>query len=851
MRNPANSESHAAKDANRRRARRVWLIGGVAVLFLAMLAALQVAGLWNIVTPDDVADTLALDALSSFVFVAFIIFAFVFLRSFLKLQRERRAGRLGSKIKTRLVRYFIAISILPMATMAIFSYLFFNRSIEKWFGSLPENVVQEARAERIEDVSEIASLIAAQLENQSSPVNEQTFERFVASGNLAALELVTPRGDVLLSRLAAANGKDDAGRNLSANAALQTARSEISSGIARGAQCESQFCFAFLPLQIQLNSGDAATARLVVVRTDPHLSRIAAGAETFQYLRSRQKRLRYKALLTVGLVTLLSLFASMWIALHLARGISTPIAALSEAAHEVARGNLHYRVKTLAEDELALLAASFNDMTMQLEENRRKIEANSQLLREKNLALVERRHYIETVLESLSNGVISLDADERITTMNAAAWQLLCAANRNAPNENDSPNGEAAMRGFANVSSVIGKRLQEVLSAEDYAVLAPVVRRAKRAGRASQQAELARRSAETEANRSQSEANATLNAVPIALTATAIGARDERASAKTDARDSLERSASKRARGVVLVIEDLTELLTAQRAAAWSEVARRMAHEIKNPLTPIQLSAERIARSFARLTHGSAREIEKSNGVETSSRNGSRASDIENVERIINECAATITREVAALQAMVDEFARFARLPAPKFEQADVNEIVRQSLALYEDRLGDVRLEARLADELPSALLDAEQMRRVIVNLIDNALEAIESDAARRNNSQPSVASRQNDGLRMNSDSQIAARAIQSGSRITVATAFDPSRQRLLIEIADTGHGIAPQDRARLFQPYFSTRGRGTGLGLAIVQRIISEHGGRIRAESNYPKGAKFIVELPMMRGQE
>ncbi|HEY9285246.1 MAG TPA: ATP-binding protein, partial [Pyrinomonadaceae bacterium] len=279
-------------------------------------------------------------------------------------------------------------------------------------------------------------------------------------------------------------------------------------------------------------------------------------------------------------------------------------------------------------------------------------------------------------------------------------------------------------------------------------------------------------------------------------------------------------------RGVVIVIEDLTELLAAQRAAAWSEVARRMAHEIKNPLTPIQLSAERIARQFRRATGRDASLTPGAGGNGHSDAPSADlldlgdgraevlpARDLEHVSRVVEDCTATITREVAGLKAMVDEFSRFARLPHARLEPADLNEVVRQSIALYEDRLGGVRLDVLLAHALPAAMLDPEQMRRVLVNLIDNALEAVEAATDER--------------------------------RVTVATGHDPARSLLLVEVADTGHGVARRDLPRLFQPYFTTRGRGTGLGLAIVQRIVTDHGGRIRAEQNHPRGARFVVELP------
>jgi nitrogen fixation/metabolism regulation signal transduction histidine kinase len=252
-------------------------------------------------------------------------------------------------------------------------------------------------------------------------------------------------------------------------------------------------------------------------------------------------------------------------------------------------------------------------------------------------------------------------------------------------------------------------------------------------------------------------------------------------------------------RGVVLVIEDLSELLAAQRAAAWSEVARRMAHEIKNPLTPIQLSAERIAKSYARVA---------ANG------NGANGDSVEEkrVAAVISECTETISREVAGLKAMVDEFSRFARLPATKLEAANLNEVIAQATGLYEERLKGVSIELNLDPELPLALLDLEQIKRVFVNLIDNAVEALFTSAERR---------------------------------ITIVTSHDAERSLVRVEVADTGQGIEPGDFRRLFQPYFSKRDSGTGLGLAIVQQIILEHGGRIRAEKNHPRGAKFLIELP------
>src|SRR5215216_5265536 len=385
-------------------------------------------------------------------------------------------------------------------------------------------------------------------------------------------------------------------------------------------------------------------------RASNDLTDLVAGSERdYEDLVRKQRRVRLLGLSTLGLMTLILLFVSSWVAIYLARGIATPIKALAEASKEIARGNLEHRVTTIADDELALLAESFNQMTTQLEENRKRIEAGAAELRDKNLALRERRNYIETVLQSLSTGVISLDENDCVTTLNASAARMLALVDK--------------AEGNPNLSSLIGS--------EDWVVVDRLLRRARRVGHA------------TEQTRLESGGANGGEPLPVSITATALlGSKGPR-------------------RGVVLVIEDLSELLAAQRAAAWSEVARRMAHEIKNPLTPIQLSAERIAKSYGRATANG-------NGIRPEDRLDERR-----VGAVISECTETITREVAGLKAMVDEFSRFARLPATRLELANLNDVVTQAAGLYVDRLDGVGMTLDLDRELPPSLLDVEQIRRV------------------------------------------------------------------------------------------------------------------------------------------
>jgi two-component system, NtrC family, nitrogen regulation sensor histidine kinase NtrY len=417
---------------------------------------------------------------------------------------------------------------------------------------------------------------------------------------------------------------------------------------------------------------------------------------------------RQIGLSTLGLLTFLLIFASSWTAFYIARGLTVPIKALAEGADEIAHGNFAHRVEVLAEDELALLVTAFNQMSARLEAN--------------SAELSERRKYIETVLQSLSTGVISFDAANRVTTINKAAKQILRLEDANFEN-------------FA---------LATLVSAENLAPLEKLLSRAWRIGTASEQTILFRENADE-------RISSIGESIPVALTATALPNRS----------------------GTVLVIEDLTELLNAQRASAWAEVARRMAHEIKNPLTPIQLSAERIAKRFKSQVPSLKTQV----AGQDSNDSGLGTWDLGQTERVIKDGTETILREVGSLKSMVDEFSRFARLPNVKLESGDLNAVARQSVALY------------------------------------NAIEAFDP--------------------------------AQTDKKITVSTIFDAGRDLVVAEIADNGGGISPPDFQKLFQPYFSTKGRGTGLGLAIVQRIVIEHGGKIRAANNPSGGASFVIELP------
>lgn len=449
-----------------------------------------------------------------------------------------------------------------------------------------------------------------------------------------------------------------------------------------------------------------------------------------------QKALRlYKnqMLMTLLLFTLLLLFSSTWVALFLSKTVTVPIQALAEGTREISRGNLSHRVQVQAQDELGVLVRSFNRMAAQLDESRRQLEASKRNLEKALEEIEQRRRLLTTLLENLPTGVLLVDGSGHIVQRNPAVDRLFgCAAHPPAT-----------------LAELVGDEL---------------------AGKILWLAERAR---PQEAISQEFEVQAAGRQVHAAITAARLGLDGERA-------------------GFAVVIDDLSELLRAQRAAAWQEVAQRIAHEIRNPLTPIRLSAERLLRHAQR--HAASAERSPLSAVAA-------------------ECSRLILREVVTLKSLVDEFSRFARFPTARLAPTDLNAVVQDALELFQDRLDGVRVELKLAPDCPPIEADAVLLRRALANLIENALEAM-AEAPQR--------------------------------ILGIETQLDRSSAAVEIAVADTGHGISPADKEKLFLPYFSTRTRGTGLGLAIASRIVTEHHGTIRVEDHLPNGARFVIRLPV-----
>ena len=739
--NPLKSEIDPVKRFRRRR--RIVIVLGVITLILAATLTYQSSfNILPLLAPAGTSDILWLYTLSAINFLAFIVFLMVLGRNVLKLVRERASQQVGARFKVRLVLFSIAISILPLIFLFFFSYGLINRSVDKWFSFPAKRAVEDA--DIIQDqykkremnllqvtATELAQKIDESNRDWDSPASiDNLLEQ---AGNPKPLYLWIRRSGKEFSTpisVFSAYGPD-----LSSHVAF--GQEEVRTGKSFEKEVHlnnTRLCF--------IASGtDNLTSVILVRETPPEFAAKLAGISEYnlQYnqLTSQARNYRMVSILELGLITVLLLFAAMWFALYVARGVTEPIADLVEATDQVAHGNLDYRVNGQAKGELALLVSSFNQMASDLLANREQINKSTAELRHINRALEERRSYIETILQSLSTGVISLDNRERLTTINDRAVSLLQLGERPATDT----------------------LLSDFLGSANYLSLSRMIRQAKRMGSITREVELERADGST---------------LPTATSITPLKGSD------------------RQYQGTVIMIEDMTELIKAQRSAAWSEVARRMAHEIKNPLTPIQLSAERIARRFRRDTG----EL-----------------NLEKIEPVIVEGTATIIREVDALKRMVDEFSRFARLPKAKPEPTSLNDVVNFSVALYADRTNGIVITEKLDPNIPDLNLDSDQFKQVLVNLIDNAIEAISERE-------------------------------KTGS-ITVETTHNPNEGKSRLIVSDSGSGVPVCDRDKLFLPYFSTKRRDTGLGLAIVNHIVVEHGGTIFVEDNKPKGARFVVELP------
>jgi two-component system, NtrC family, nitrogen regulation sensor histidine kinase NtrY len=678
--------------------RRHLAFAAAALSFLVLFALLIWQGSFRIeYAPSDRSETVVVWAVSTVIFLLTVVLAFMLFRAAVKVYIDRQRNREGSRIRSKLLIGALVLTLTPTLFYVVFSVYVLNRHLDAWF-SAPARHIQ------------------ADLEDLDSSYRQQTQKRVQAETNwvslLPAVKQAAETGHIdstFFRELAQQHGF----RQI-----LLTPRSGVPVVLFQSFEKRAA---GILHASAEVVDGDSVLGRVSIQaaeyddRTANDLSAKASTLRRFADAEAgRSKIYQDTYFRLICLITVFVLFFASWMAQILSRQISVPISALLGAAREVRRGNLSYRVRVNAIDEIATLVKAFNEMTSDLEGNARELEV--------------RRRFMEAILESIPTGVISLSPDEQIERVNRALSGI-----------------------FPPEIASSARKLSDLFSAEDVAEIRYLMKRARRTGAAASQLELQRQS----------------SVLHLAVT---VASLEER-------------------RGFVLVLEDTSDLLRAQKAAAWQEVARRIAHEIKNPLTPISLCAERIGRQIGRLTLP----------PET--------------KAILDECTQTIQQEVQTVKALVDEFSQFSRFPTAKPVSADLNEIVESAMSVFADRLERINLMVHLSEDLPSVFADKEQIRRVIVNLVDNAAEAMIDAPVRE---------------------------------LRITTAYK-SPEIVELSVSDTGTGVSATDKEKLFLPYFSTKARGTGLGLAIVSRIVTEHQGRVRVEDNVPSGTRFIVELNTM----
>ena len=675
---------------------------------------------------------------------------FVLLRNLFKLVIERRARILGSTFKFKLVATYVGLSLIPVLLLFGIATELLQGSIDRWFNTPLAPVLARGHdvAQGLYDQIERTDLRDARRVLQEiqgfdlrraedRPRLTRRLQEQLADLDLDLLEVYegTEFVHAVVDPESGMTEPPDPGRDLLEQAAAQgtAARIDAPPG-APGRLMLAAAAARPAPRAGKSGDGEERPPMIVVAgtRIEPKLAasseELVRDYQTYRQLEVQKDDLRASHLLIFLMVTLLILLASSWVGLYLARRVTVPIQALAEGTRRISGGDLSHRVDVEADDELGVLVGSFNRMTEELESNKAELERGNRELVSTNQRLASERALIAAVLENVAAGVVSVNGEGRIFLCNGAALKML----RQSEEE------------------VIGRRLDEAWADTERAKLAALLGDGGRRGE-----------------------DRTVREVHLLL-----GGEWKTFEAKVTAL----RRPSGAAEGKVLVLEELTELIKAQQLAAWNEAARRIAHEIKNPLTPIRLSAERLLRKSHQGDPGLGEAIEQ--GVEI------------------------IVREVVTLQGMVDEFSRYARMPRPRPTQVDLSRLVGDTLSLYRNLKPGVEIEAAVDGALPPVLLDGEQIRRALINLLDNAVEATDAPG-----------------------------------RVTVAA--HQVNGHLEIQVADTGRGIPPESREKLFLPYYSTKGRGTGLGLAIVHRIVTDHHGTIRVEDNVPKGTVFTVELP------
>lgn len=744
MSNNKPTKSSSVSNTESRKRRREWLLV-VGIVGLVAFSLRYQGQLFDLTSEIPLTGNILVLALINLNILLIILCLFLVMRNIFKLLLERRRGIPGAKLRSKLVLAFIALSLIPTMLLFFVSAGFITNSIENWFNSQIEESLEESLEVAQTYYKNSASNALYYAEQISLSIKEN---KLLNEDNLPTLEalihtkqkeynlgIVEVFSSTLEELVRAVNPQVPAAEftdpdSDSIREALQGRRFTRISPIGR-----ADLIRGIVPVYSNWNPDDVVGV-VVVNYYVPYslvnkMKEISSSFEQYKSTKQFKSKIQKGYVLFLLLIALVIIFLATWAGFHLARGITEPIQDLAVATNRVASGDLNVTLDSYSNDEVGSLVEAFNTMTADLRKGQKTIRRANRELQASNLELDQRRRYMEIVLANVTAGVISIDSRGFVTTINKSAEKLLGLKTR----------------------KIIGRNFRDIVPNDYLPMIKGILKDLISSGKDSMRKQITLPAGDTK----------------VILLVNVTTLKDE----------------NNEFMGTVVVFDDLTQLLKAQRMAAWREVARRIAHEIKNPLTPIQLSAQRLRRRYL-----------------------DRFTDDDSV---FDECTTMIVKQVDDLKNLVNEFSSFARMPASNPSPNDLNEVLNEALVLFQEGHKEIDFQINLDATLPSFSLDREQIKRVVINLLDNAVSAVNGEG-----------------------------------QIQIETVFNSDLQIATLKISDNGCGIPPEDKPRLFEPYFSTKKSGTGLGLAIVSSIISDHNGYIRVRDNEPSGTHFIVELPI-----
>ena len=737
-------------EQKKRKQRLIRVVIAFCLLLIPALAYLQ-RGLLGADFNLPVSSTILIFALININGLLLLLMVYLVLRNLVELIFERNQKIMGSRLRTRLVISFVSLSLVPTGILFVIALRFVSTSMDYWFNTNVDEALEAAHRlaqSTLQETGQQAEFTGRQLVvlMESGALNIQdlpALERVLARSleidlpgspdSLVLLdsdrrELIAVRGQRLLPIMLPVIPSE----------AIRLAQVHNRTEVVTQRTTIGELIQAIVPVDVQVSARPQTwflvTTQLVPTARLETLQAVFTGVTGYNQLVMLKAPIKLSLIIMLLIITLLILFGAIWFAFFISRSLTGPINKLAEATRRVAEGDLDFTLEKESGDEMGLLVDSFNSMTSDLLVSNRRLASAHQALQQSTEVSEQRRRYLETILENVAAGVIALDEHNRIATINRFAEELLAIQ----------------------PAAFLGREYHEVLPRQHAMIVESFLAELDATGRSTIERHLrvTIRRGET-----------------LSLQVNVTRMVDERG----------------RSIGFVILFDNLTNLEKAQRLAAWQEVARRIAHEIKNPLTPIQLSAQRLRKRYLDRI-GEDRDI-------------------------FDQCTATIVAQVDEIKKLASEFSDFARMPKLRRETNDLGRLAEEVVFLYREAHRTLTITCRIDPALPLFPFDAVQIKRVLINLLDNAVTAL-----------------------------------GDGGAIEVRVGPAPERETpmAMLRVADNGPGIPADVRLRIFEPYFSTRKSGTGLGLAIAHTIVSEHGGTIRARDNHPTGTVFTVELPL-----